>query len=71
MVFDEDFALLEIMGDSINLSPLYDHEFKLICNMCFVGDDELLLVDGNACLRLLSWKTQTLRYIHSSFSKKV
>ena len=61
-VFDETFKTLQGQGSAINLSPWYSQADISIVLLSFVcGNDELVLVDSSAQVRIFSFVTLQFR----------
>jgi hypothetical protein len=61
-MFDETFKTLQGLGSAIDLVPWYSQPDILISQMCFVcGNDEVVLVDSDAQVRIFSFVTQQIR----------
>ena len=61
-VFDETFKTLQGQGSAINLSPWYNQADISIMQVSFVcGNDELVLVDSSAQVRIFSFVTLQFR----------
>ena len=61
-VFDETFKTLQGQGSAINLSPWYSQADISIVQVSFVhGNDEVVLVDSSALVRVFSFVTQQFR----------
>ena len=61
-VFDEIFKTLQGQGSAINLSPWYSHADISIGQVSFVhGNDEVVLVDSSAQIRVFSFVTLQFR----------
>jgi hypothetical protein len=62
-VFDETFKTLQAHRGSINLIPWYSQTEITILQLYFVcGNDEVVLVDSNAQVRIFSFVTLQFRY---------
>jgi hypothetical protein len=63
-MFDEAFKTLQGLGSAIDLVPWYSQAEILISQMYFVcGNDEVVLVDSDAQVRIFSFVTQQIRYV--------
>ena len=61
-VFDETFKTLQGQGSPINLAPWYGQSEVSILQLYSVfGNDEVVLVDSNAQVRIFSFITQQVR----------
>ena len=68
-VFDENFKTLQGQGSAINLVPWYgqaDISFVQISFVC--GNDEVVLVDSSAQIRVFSFVTLQFRCVFSLLS---
>ena len=61
-VFDEALKALQALGSPINLIPWYSQAEISILQLYFVcGNDEVVLVDSNAQIRIFSFVTLQFR----------
>jgi hypothetical protein len=62
-VFDESFKTLQGQGSAINLAPWYSQtEISILQLYSVGGNDEVVMVDSNAQVRIFSFVTQQARY---------
>jgi len=61
-VFDEAFKTLQAQGSPINLIPWYSQaEISILQLYSVCGNDEVVLVDSNAQVRIFSFVTLQFR----------
>ena len=68
-VFDENFKTLQGQGSAINFIPWYGQADISIVQISFVcGNDEVVLVDSSAQIRVFSFVTLQFRCVFSLLS---